>query len=702
MLETAQLVCLSVAAVVDSAVLVALADRRNRQVARMPLVLMMLGVWLWHVGLLATQVALPVSEALAWLALLGSCTGALLMPCAMLHAVARLWRTGLARLDRANRWHVAAYLPMLALFSLIGQLQEPDTADLLTPLRGLTLPYLIATSAVNVLASIAFWRLRRRPEHLLVRSLFTCIAVLVLVGTALHWLTLVAIPHAWPEATHAGGLISALWPVLAVLVLAYFMARHDVLELVVDRSIVYAAMLLAMVLVHQIVLQEVNAVLPRAGGTALAVLEVAALAAIILACRPMRRRCAEALRYLMGPTIGRRRASLQRLAIEMSTQAGRPTTEAVTWFAGALRTALDVDFTSGWLLHADGKLMYHWGEPTALDAAGAMRLVRSMEARGLTRCTPRDTTDPATAESLQVAGAALAVTRTFRGTIGLMLLGKHRRNALLTDEEVHAVLLLVEQLAVTLDNGALQAERGAADRRAAQAEKLSALGLLASSIAHEVRNPLSAIKTIAAVLGEDLGPDSPHAEDIRLILGEIDRLTATTNELLDRARPKVATENTRSVTTALSDTWRLLSHRAREQDVQIVWRLHDELPAVRADGQALREIFFNLLANALDAAGRGGSIAVSCTGAADGVVVAISDSGPGIPNELRERLFEPFLTTKIDGTGLGLYAVGRRVRELGGEIACVSEAGRGTTFRVRLAIAPEGLATDATRILIHA
>src|SRR5205807_1269078 len=107
----------------------------------------------------------------------------------------------------------------------------------------------------------------------------------------------------------------------------------------------------------------------------------------------------------------------------------------------------------------------------------------------------------------------------------------------LIGEEINAVLLLVEQLTITLDHSLLVAERLDAERRAGQAEKLAALGLLASSLAHEIKNPLSAVKAIATVLAEDLGPDSPHAEDVGLILGEVNRLAATTMQLLEFARP---------------------------------------------------------------------------------------------------------------------------------------------------------------------
>src|SRR6202043_2710382 len=127
------------------------------------------------------------------------------------------------------------------------------------------------------------------------------------------------------------------------------------------------------------------------------------------------------------------------------------------------------------------------------------------------------------------------------------------------------------------------------------------------------------------------------------------------------------------VATVLAGAQRVLRHLARQRDVTLEWRLATELPPGRADDQALREIFFNLLANAVEAAGRGGSVVVTCSAGAACVVAEVRDSGPGISPEVRARLFEPFLTTKAEGTGLGLYAVGRRVRELGGEIVCTSE-----------------------------
>ena len=131
----------------------------------------------------------------------------------------------------------------------------------------------------------------------------------------------------------------------------------------------------------------------------------------------------------------------------------------------------------------------------------------------------------------------------------------------------------------------------------------------------------------------------------------------------------------------------MLRHLARQHDVALEVVIPADLPLVRADDPALREIFFNLLNNALDAAGPGGRVSVRCCLIDSHVVAEVRDSGAGLPTAVHERLFEPFLTTKTNGTGLGLHVVGRRIRETGGSIACESGTDRGTLFTVRLPVA---------------
>ena len=167
---------------------------------------------------------------------------------------------------------------------------------------------------------------------------------------------------------------------------------------------------------------------------------------------------------------------------------------------------------------------------------------------------------------------------------GVLLVGQPGGSRDLGEEETNAAVLLAEQLAITLGVGLLHADRLAAERRALQGEKLATLGLVASSIAHEVKNPLSSIKTIATVLAEDLGPDDPPSQDVRLIREEIDRLSATTTRLLRFARP-APPDPARPVSVAdvLAGTLHVMGYLARERGVTMNCCIDEELPAVSGE-----------------------------------------------------------------------------------------------------------------------
>jgi signal transduction histidine kinase len=682
MFETVQFLSLLTATVLDTVLLLALADRRNRRFVQLPLLLLLGGVWLWHAGLLGLALVLSMPWPWAWPCLLATCAGALLMPCAMLHALLRLWTTGLALRDRANPRHLLAYVPLF-LFLPIAVWREPSLDDLFAPLLPLAPLYLIWSSLTNGAAAWTFLRLAPRPGFRPAHSLFVCLALLFLAQALLKLATLIILSAGWLIWIRCALLMCVLSPALLVLVVICFMVRYDFLHLIVDRALVYAGLVVSILLAHQLVFQNVSAALPESYRPVLVFLEAAALLVLILATPPLRQRSAEALRYLLGRRMSEERERLRRLATDLSAQAGCPPLKLLDWFVAALRAALEVEFVAGWLFHPDGTLSTRCGDIACLNEDDAIRLYRQMASAGASHCTRRHSPGPECDVCFQAGGVALAVLRTHRTLTGLLVLGRHRRNRELSGEEISAVLLVVEQLIITLDNSLLQAERRAAEHRAAQGEKLSALGLLASSVAHEVKNPLSAIKTIVTVLAEDLGADSPHAEDLQLILGEVDRLAAATTQLLDFARPRARPDSGGCVATILGSTVRVLRHVAGQRRIILETSLAADLPSVRADELSLREIFFNLLSNALEATGPGGRVVVACSLDDDHVKAEVQDSGPGLAPEVRQRLFEPFFTTKESGTGLGLYVVGQRVRELGGAIDCACAKENGTIFTVK-------------------
>ena len=231
-----------------------------------------------------------------------------------------------------------------------------------------------------------------------------------------------------------------------------------------------------------------------------------------------------------------------------------------------------------------------------------------------------------------------------------------------------------------------QSEAIAATRaRLAETEKLAALGQLAAAVAHEVRSPLAVIRSAAQGLAESLpGHDEEARRAYSFITAEIDRLGNVINSLLAFARPLRVDARAVSVH-ELFDRALLLAREGLDGKALRVQR--DEpaaLPAVRADGDLICQVLLGLLANAAEAAPSGGEVALAATAADGAVEIAVTDSGPGVPPELRGRIFEPFFTTRPRGTGLGL-AVARHIIEAhGGRLDVGERAGGGARFTLRL------------------
>ncbi len=254
------------------------------------------------------------------------------------------------------------------------------------------------------------------------------------------------------------------------------------------------------------------------------------------------------------------------------------------------------------------------------------------------------------------------------------------------EEELNSLVLLSEQWVAAVRHTLVQAARVAAERRVWQAEKLSALGLLAGSLAHEIKNPLSSIKTLTTVSLEESDPHSEQAESLRLVLQEIDRLARTTQQLLGFVRTDAASSagTATDLGPVVHSTVQIIQHRARQQSVQLQVDIPTEPMSVAASREALQSVLLNLILNGVEACCAEGRVSVKIRREAAAVILEVRDTGPGIPPEIQDQLFQPFLTTKADGTGLGLYSVAQTIREHRGEIAVESRPGHGTVFRVTL------------------
>ncbi len=211
-----------------------------------------------------------------------------------------------------------------------------------------------------------------------------------------------------------------------------------------------------------------------------------------------------------------------------------------------------------------------------------------------------------------------------------------------------------------------------------QASKLAEIGLLASIIAHEMKQPLFGIKSYAQLLLEELDESSRSHRKVENILKQAQLLEKMVARIRDFSRVQEADAFTEvDVNVPVRDALELISHRAKKFSINLQQNLADSLPRVKGNANRIQQVVLNLLDNALDAIEEtsGGTVGVR-TFSTDGFVcILIYDTGPGIPEELKERIFEPFYTTKGQGkgTGLGLYICSEIVKEHGGEIKLLEE-----------------------------
>ena len=284
------------------------------------------------------------------------------------------------------------------------------------------------------------------------------------------------------------------------------------------------------------------------------------------------------------------------------------------------------------------------------------------------------------------------VIRQSGKAIGSLRVKAH--GAMLSGETGAALEFLCEQLLGALDLCRLIEEKLRLERELAERERLAVLGQMAASISHNLKNPLGSIKTILQVQMES--PELPESirGETKMVLEEIGRLSSKLNQLLQFSRPAVrggAVTASCDARVVIEEVTVVLRHEAERRGVFLETKLAEGSLFVAAGAEAVSDIASNLLVNALEASSRGGHVLVSAA-ANDGVgVLVVEDDGPGIPASAREKILQPFFTTKAQGTGLGLAIVARRVAEFGGELDWESPIrdGKGTRFTVKLVAAAE-------------
>jgi len=288
------------------------------------------------------------------------------------------------------------------------------------------------------------------------------------------------------------------------------------------------------------------------------------------------------------------------------------------------------------------------------------------------------------------------IVPSFRGRrlVGLLALGPKANGHPYTEAEVAALARLAREYAVALDNArryedweATARKLQSAQGRLLQQERMVAAGRLAMGLAHEIKNPLTAIKTFTEFLPERYDNPQFRQEFTQIVGSEVNRISRIVQSLADFAKPILLKIETIDVQKVLKDTATLLSNDCLKRDVKLEASFEPQPILLPGDSNQLKQAFLNLCLNALDAMGKGGTLSVSCQYQSGEAVIRISDTGTGIAKEHLPQLFDAFFSTKQSGMGLGLAVVKQIVEHHLGSIRVDSELGAGTTFEIRLPLA---------------
>jgi len=264
-----------------------------------------------------------------------------------------------------------------------------------------------------------------------------------------------------------------------------------------------------------------------------------------------------------------------------------------------------------------------------------------------------------------------------------------------SNEEIKILSALAELSAIAIEKARLYERLVDVEEQMRQNEKLSALGLLAAEVAHEIRNPLTVMKLLYHSLNLKFAANDPRAKDSQIIESKIEHLNKIVEQILDFARttePKLEPVNLNDLVEELG---LLVRHKLANQGIKFVRDLQSSLPLVLGDAPQLEQAFLNLILNATESMPKGGSLTIRSRvlknrDNSENVVLEFKDTGEGMTEEQRKKAFKAVLaTTKIKGSGLGLAIVGRIIETHQGQISILSRVGRGTTMRIKLPVMTE-------------
>jgi signal transduction histidine kinase len=489
----------------------------------------------------------------------------------------------------------------------------------------------------------------------------------------------------------------SLAPMFPTIIFSYFILRYNYMEYALKRSIFYSLFAIFVLSVYILGIRQIGDFLERTLNIDFRIIEAILVIALIVLIEPLRQRFQASFNALFFREQSYYRRVFTELSHRLGSLQGIEVGRLLRYVANSVQAAMRLSACKIILFREeDGKLAVDEASTPPLSVA-TENIVESFLAVHAHSVSLWQANDPAVVREMKALDATL-VLPIYRddSLAGIMALGPSTQYRELYESEIEMLSILLNHLVTAVDNTRLIQDKLDMERRMFADEKWMSLGRLSGRIAHEVKNPLSSIKAITHVMREEFPQDNRFNKDLAMVESEIDKLSGVVNQLLQVARPARGGERYADMRDIIENVANVLRAGASRDDIIINCR-YDEAPPVKADAVSLREIVFNLMQNGMQSMSSGGTLSVSVLYPAPpefadkpSVLVEIRDTGPGIPDEERSKIFEAFYTTKEGGSGLGLWIVREKLADLGGTIGVESgaEDGMGTTIRITIPIEP--------------
>jgi signal transduction histidine kinase len=499
-----------------------------------------------------------------------------------------------------------------------------------------------------------------------------------------------------PSPSPEMSLVISLAGLFPGVVFAYYVYRYNYMEFVLRRTLFHAFLTLLVISIYYLLICELSRrLVTEVPGLRVPVVEGLLVIGLVYLFPRMGSMLRSALRFLAFRRIADAEQQLHVLNRMVGADPMLDPERVLTDVCGAVRTACGARSVCV-VLKAESQIdAYGDVPPGGVDEGMLQTILDGCAALGSAWIERGDVRDAELLGALRRLNAHFVYPIVYEGApCGFIAVGRPSVMLPMAEEESEQLVVLAGTISAALGRARAVRERLQLQRRLYAREKFASLGQLAASVAHEVRNPLSSIKTLVQCMTEELEAQGMALEEPELVVEEINRLNRTVDGLLRYARPAGNAEQTAQFSAVLDTVLQILRHEFDRRGCRPVLNVEEGLPPVAAGEDETKEILFNLILNALEAMPSGGELSLTARARDGRLHAAVEDTGSGIPHDVRGRIFEPSFTTRDGGTGLGLSIVRDRLLEAGGTIRCV-DTGGGTRMEFELPLAAPGPPDDA-------